>query len=79
MFRFRSYLIRIFSFIVIIIYVYYFMYFLLKNEKVKHFYRVFLSILNNREIGEALFIILFLMLPIIIFILITKKIILKIN
>ena len=69
-----KFLIRILGFFSIVLYTYFFIFSLLKNGMIQKIYRISLFLLKNKEIGEALFIIFFLLLPISIMIWISKKI-----
>ena len=55
------------------LYIFLFLYFSIKVESFRFFFLKFISRIKNREIGEAFFIIIFLLIPISLIIYISRK------
>ena len=60
--------------ILIFLYGLFFMALCIRNEAFRAFSKRFIEVLKNRELGEALFIVLFFMLPVYLIILVSNKI-----
>ena len=63
----------IITYIVVFFYNFFFLYLSIKNAFFKEFCHKFIGLLKNREIGEALFIILFYLIPVFLIIWVGKK------
>lgn len=61
------------TFLIVFLYILLFLYFAKNNINFKNFYLKFIIITKNREIGEALFIILFFVIPVSFIIWISEK------
>lgn len=61
------------TYLVVFLYILLFLYFAKNNINFKNFYLKFISITKNREIGEAVFIVLFFIIPVSLIIWISEK------